>query len=94
MHRTPSSLRGRLDTNNLRTSKTIIMNQSMINFGTMHIKLRMAPMLSYTVHKGRRWRLNIKVKERPFAEGSRDCNFYKSSKIMVLTSFELSLPPS
>jgi hypothetical protein len=24
------------------------------------------------VHKGRRWRLNIKVKERPFAEGSSD----------------------
>jgi hypothetical protein len=45
-HRTPSSLRGRLDTNNLRTSKTIIMNQSMINFGTMHIKLIMETMLS------------------------------------------------
>jgi hypothetical protein len=27
-------------------------------------------MLSYKVHKGRR--LNIKVKERPFVEGSRD----------------------
>jgi hypothetical protein len=27
MHRTPSSLRGRLDINNLRTSETIIMNQ-------------------------------------------------------------------
>jgi hypothetical protein len=94
MHRTPSSLRGRLDTNDLRTSETIIMNQSMINFGTMHIKLRMATMLSYTVHKGRRWRLNIKVKERPFAEGSSECKFYKPSKIMVLTSFELSLPPS
>jgi hypothetical protein len=72
MHRTPSSLRGRLDINNLRTSKTIIMNQSIINFGTMHIKLRMTTMLSYTVHKGRRWILNIKVKERPFAEGSSD----------------------
>jgi hypothetical protein len=24
------------------------------------------------VHKDRKWRLNIKVKERPFAEGSRD----------------------
>jgi hypothetical protein len=46
MHRTPSSLRGRLDTNNLRTSETIIMNQLMINFGTMHIILRMATMLS------------------------------------------------
>jgi hypothetical protein len=46
MHRTPSSLRGRLDTNNLITSKTIIINQSMINFGTMHIKLRMTTMLS------------------------------------------------
>jgi hypothetical protein len=44
------------------------------------------------VHKGRRWRLNIKVKERLFAEGSSDCKFYKSSNIMVLTSFELSLP--
>jgi hypothetical protein len=30
MHMTPSSLRGRLDTNNLKTSKTIIMSQSMI----------------------------------------------------------------
>jgi hypothetical protein len=48
------------------------MNQEMINFGTMHIKIRMVTMLSYTMHKGRRWRLNIKVKERPFAEGSRD----------------------
>jgi hypothetical protein len=46
------------------------------------------------LHKGRRWRLNIKVKERPFAEGSRDCKFYKLPKIMILTSFELSLPPS
>jgi hypothetical protein len=46
MHRTPLSLRGRLDTNNLRTSEIKIMNQSMINFGTMHIKLRMATMLS------------------------------------------------
>jgi hypothetical protein len=94
MHKTPSSLRGRLDTNNLRISETIIMNQSMINFGTMQIKLIMATMLSYTVHKGRRWRLNIKVKERPFAEGSSDRKFYKPSKIMILTSFELSLPPS
>jgi hypothetical protein len=46
MHRTPSSLKGRLDTNNLRTSETIIINQLMINFETMHIKLRMATMLS------------------------------------------------
>jgi hypothetical protein len=46
------------------------------------------------VHKGRSWRLNIKVKERPFAEESRDYKFYKPSKIMVLTSFDLSLPPS
>jgi hypothetical protein len=46
------------------------------------------------VHKGRRWRLNIKVKERPFTEGSTDWRFYKPSKIMVLTSFELLLPPS
>jgi hypothetical protein len=46
------------------------------------------------VHKGRRWRINTKVKERPFTEGSSDCKFYKSSKIMVLASFELSLPPS
>jgi uncharacterized membrane protein affecting hemolysin expression len=77
MHRIPSSLRGRLDTNNLRTSETNIMNQSMINFGKMHIILRMATMLSLMVHKGRRWRLNIKVKEIPFAEGSSDCKFYK-----------------
>jgi hypothetical protein len=46
MHWTPLGLRGRLDTNNLRTSETIIMNQSMINSGTMHIILRMATMLS------------------------------------------------
>jgi hypothetical protein len=46
------------------------------------------------VHKGRRWRLNIKVKERLFAEGSSDCKIYKPLKIMILTSFELSLPPS
>jgi hypothetical protein len=46
------------------------------------------------MHKDRRWRLNIKVKERLFAEGSSDSKFYKPSKIMVLTSFELSLPPS
>jgi hypothetical protein len=72
MHRTPSSLRGRLDTNKLRISETIIMNESIINFGTMHIKLRIATMLSYTLHKGRMWRLNKKVKERPFTEGSSD----------------------
>ena len=48
------------------------MNQSIINFGTMHIILRMTTMLSQLVHKVRRWKLNIKVKERPFAEGSRD----------------------
>jgi hypothetical protein len=46
------------------------------------------------VLKGRRWRLNIKVKERPFAERGSDCKFDKPSKIMVLISFELSLPPS
>jgi hypothetical protein len=55
-------------------------------------------MLSSLVHKDRRWRLNIKVKlkvkERPFAEGSSDCKFYKPPKIMILTSFEVSLPPS
>jgi hypothetical protein len=34
------------------------------------------------------------VKERPFARGSSDCNFYKPPKIMILTSFEISLPPS
>jgi hypothetical protein len=33
MHRTPSSLRERLDTNNLRTSETNIMNQSMKTLG-------------------------------------------------------------
>jgi hypothetical protein len=61
---TPPILVGhqRLNTNNLRTSKTIIMNQSIINFETMHIKLRMTTMLSLAVHKGRRWRLNIKEK--------------------------------
>jgi hypothetical protein len=40
------SSRGWLDTNNLRTSNTIIMNQSVIKFGTMHIILRMTTMLS------------------------------------------------
>jgi hypothetical protein len=39
-------------------------------------------------------RLNIKVKKRTFGKGSSDCKFYKPSKIMVLTSFEISLPPS
>jgi hypothetical protein len=43
------------------------------------------------MYKGKRWRLNIKVKER---QGSSDCRFYKPPKIMILTSFELSLPPS
>jgi hypothetical protein len=33
MHRTPSSLRGRLDTSNLRTSEMNIMNQSMKTLG-------------------------------------------------------------
>jgi hypothetical protein len=46
------------------------------------------------VHKDRRLRLNIKVKERPFAEGSSDCKFYKPSKNLVLIRFELSLPLS
>jgi hypothetical protein len=46
------------------------------------------------MHKDRRWRLNIKVKERPFAEESSECKFYKPSKIMVLNGFKLSLPPS
>jgi hypothetical protein len=46
------------------------------------------------VHKDRRWKLNIKVKERPFAEEKSDCKFYKTSKIMVLTGYELSLPPA
>jgi hypothetical protein len=68
------------------------MNQLIVNVGTMHIILRMTTMLSYLVHKDRRSRLNIKVKERPFAEGSRDLScFIKFSKIMVLISFELSL---
>jgi hypothetical protein len=71
MHRTPSSLRGRLDTNNLRTSETIIMNQSMKTLGqcTLYQNDNYALLM---VHKDRRWRLNIKVKERPFAEGSSD----------------------
>jgi hypothetical protein len=46
------------------------------------------------VHKGKRWRLNIKLKERPFTEESSDYKFYKPLKIMVLTRFKLSLPPS
>jgi hypothetical protein len=36
------------------------------------------------VHKGRRWWLNIKVKERPIAKGSSDCKFYKPSKLWYL----------
>ena len=36
-----------------------------------------------------------KVKERPFAEGSRDYKSHKElPKIMILTSFHLSLPLS
>jgi hypothetical protein len=46
----------------------------------MHIILRMTIMLSKLVHKDRRWRLNIKVKEMPFTEESRDFKFYKASK--------------
>ena len=38
----------------------------------MHITLRMTIMLSIVGAFKRRWRLNIKVKEWPFAEGSRD----------------------
>jgi hypothetical protein len=41
--------------------------------------------VSVTQHKSK--------KERPFAEGSSDYKFYRPSKIMVLTGFELSLPP-
>jgi hypothetical protein len=33
------------------------------------------------MHKGRRWRLNIKEKERLFAEGSRDCKFIDLQKL-------------
>jgi hypothetical protein len=32
------------------------------------------------VHKDRRWRLNIKIKERPFTEGSSDWKFLKTFK--------------
>ena len=48
------------------------MNQSIINFMTMHIILRMTTMLSQLVHKVRRCRLFLCLKERPFAEGSMD----------------------
>jgi hypothetical protein len=44
------------------------------------------------VHKGRRWRLNIKVKERPFAEGSSDCKFYKPPKIRYLLAMSSHCP--
>ena len=47
------------------------MSQS-ISFGTMHITLRMTTMLSYTVHNLEDGDSTIKVKEGPFAEGSRD----------------------
>src|SRR4051812_40710921 len=68
------------------------MNQS-ISFGTMHIELRMAIMLSYLVPKDRRWRLNIIVEERPFIKGRRDFKSHKElPKIMLLVSFQLSLP--
>ena len=80
MHRTPSSLRGRLDTNNLRTSETNNHESINENFGTMHIILKNDNYALLMVHKDRRWRLNIKVKERPFAEGSSDCKFYKPFK--------------
>ena len=68
------------------------MNQS-ISFGTMHIELRLTTMLSQLVPKDRRWRLNIIVEERPFIKGHRDFKFQKElPKIMVLVSFQLSLP--
>jgi hypothetical protein len=36
------------------------------------------------VHKDRRWWLNIKVKERPFAEGSSAYKFYNLQKLCYL----------
>ena len=37
----------------------------------------------------------LKVKDRPFAEGSRDFKFHKElPKIMVLISFQISFPLS
>jgi hypothetical protein len=41
-------------------------------FWDKHITLRIIAMLSRRCFKVRRWRLNKKVKERPFAEGSSD----------------------
>ena len=52
----------------------------------MHIILRMKTMLSELVHKVRRGRLNIKVKERPLAEGSRD---YSCARAFYLNKTEV-----
>jgi hypothetical protein len=41
-------------------------------FWDKHITLRITAMLSRKCLKVEGWRLNIKVKERPFAEGSGD----------------------
>jgi hypothetical protein len=92
MQRTPSSLRGRLDTNNLRTSKTILINQSMINFGTIHIILRIETMLSYTVHKGRRWRLNIKVNRGPSQREAEIASFINLEKLWYLLALSSHCP--
>jgi hypothetical protein len=46
------------------------------------------------VHKVRRWRLDIKVKERPSQREVVIASFINLPKIMVLISFDLSLPLS
>jgi hypothetical protein len=44
------------------------------------------------VHKDRRWWLNIKVKERPFAEGSSDCMFINLQKLWYLLALSSHFP--
>lgn len=47
-----------------------------------------------TVHKVRRWRLNIKVKERPFAEGSMDHSCARAFILLNRGIKSLTLLPS
>ena len=58
----------------------------------MHIELRMTTMLSQLVHKAKRWRLNIKVKERALHRGKQgfkhvlELFIYKREKSAYLIS--------
>jgi hypothetical protein len=44
------------------------------------------------MHKDRRWWLNIKVKERPFVEGSSDCKFINLQKLWYLLALSFHCP--